>query len=152
MKYTYNYRLKKKTWGWYTYASEFIQYGIFLSGNTKENGAIYFDYIRNYTIKDFHNKFIGKDSNSAFIKSKIMNEMNIFNTSKLITGKKGDVIIFNPKCIHFGYDNTTAKERINLYLTFNKNEEGEHYITALKDKKLLLSNIGREKLEKRMRT
>lgn len=150
--YTYNYRLKKKTWGWYTYASEFIQYGIFLTNNNKENGSIYFDNIRDYTIQDFHNKFIKKDNNNAFIKNDIMNKLNIFNTSKLITGKKGNIIIFNPKCIHYGYENKTSNPRINLYLTFNKSEEGNNYNQSLKDKKLLLDKIGRKKLEERMKT
>lgn len=150
--YTYNYRLKKNTWGWYTYASEFIQYGIFLTDNNEENGSIYFDNIRNYTIEDFHNKFIGKDSNNAFIKNDIMNSMDIFNTSKLITGKKGNIIIFNPKCIHYGYENTTSNPRINLYLTFNKSKEGNYYNESLNDKKLLLENIGIKNLEKRMKT
>ena len=81
-----------------------------------------------------------------------MNKLNIFNTSKLITGKKGNIIIFNPKCIHYGYENKTSNTRINLYLTFNKSEEGNNYNQSLKDKKLLLDKIGRKKLEERMKT
>ena len=80
-----------------------------------------------------------------------MNEMNIYNTSKLITGKHGDIIIFNPKCIHYGYKNTTYKKRLNLYLTFNKKEDGDNYYTSRDDKKLVLENIGLDQIEKRMR-
>lgn len=147
--YTYNYRLNKKTMGWYTYAKSFIQYGIFLTDNTKDNGAIYIDKIRNYNINDFHKKFIGENSTDAFIKKNIMEELDIYNTAEILEGKKGSVVIFNPSCIHFGYKNSTNKDRINLYLTFNKTDEGDNYDLALHDKLLLLKNIGLQGIEKR---
>ena len=151
--YTYNYRLNKKTRGWYTYAPIFIQYGIFLTDNTENNGGIYFDNIRNYTLEDFHEKFIGNDSNDAFIKDSIIKEFNIDNNNcTLVDGNCGDIVIFNPNCIHFGYGNTTTELRLNLYLTFNKKEDGDFYWLAKKDKELLIDKIGLSELNKRMRS
>ena len=38
---TYNYRLKKKTPGWWTYASKFIHLNIMITDNTEQNGCMY---------------------------------------------------------------------------------------------------------------
>jgi len=125
---THNYRLNRLTHGWYEYASEFIQMGIFLTDNIKENGALYFDKIRINTTEDelysFHNNYIGSESTSAYIKNEVLKTHNIIENSILTEGKYGSVIIFNPNCIHFGYKNLTDSMRINLYLTFNKTIDG----------------------------
>ena len=38
---TYNYRLKKETTGWWTYASKFIHLNIMVTTNTEKNGCMY---------------------------------------------------------------------------------------------------------------
>jgi histidinol-phosphate aminotransferase len=150
---THNYRLNKITHGWYEYASEFIQFGILLTDNIKENGAIYFDKIRINTTTDelvnFHKNYIGSERKDSYIKDEVLKTHKIIENGVLMQGKLGSVFIFNPNCIHFGYENVTDNLRINLYLTFNKAIDGDNYDLAKKDKYILLQNIGIDGLNKR---
>ena len=58
---TYNYRLKKETPGWWTYASKFIHLNIMVTNNTEKNGCMYLAerestdpnyYIKKYFLND----------------------------------------------------------------------------------------------------
>ena len=58
---TYNYRLKKETPGWWTYASKFIHLQIMVTDNTEENGCLRickressdpYYYIKKYFLND----------------------------------------------------------------------------------------------------
>ena len=54
---SFNYRLNKKTFGWYTYSSKFINLSIMLSDNTIENGCLYINKLKSndnyYLFKEF---------------------------------------------------------------------------------------------------
>ena len=76
-----------------------------------------------------------------------MKEYNIYENSFKASGKKGSIIVFDPKCIHWSGKNQTGNRRLNLYLTFNDENGGDNYQVAQQDKALILQNIGQEKFD-----
>lgn len=137
---SFNYRLNKKTFGWYTYSSKFINLSIMLSDNTIENGCLYI------------NKLKSNDNYYLFKEFVIDGQNNKINMNKVhdnfypITGKKGSVIIFNPSCIHYSKNNISNEIRMNLYMTYSDKKDGDNYLLNLEDKKLITSNIGINKI------
>jgi len=137
---SFNYRLNKKTFGWYTYSSKFINLSIMLSDNTIENGCL------------FINKLKSNDNYYLFKEFVIEGQNNKINMNKVhdnfypITGKKGSVIIFNPSCIHYSKNNISNEIRMNLYMTYSDKKDGDNYLLNLEDKKLITSNIGIDKI------
>ena len=146
---TYNYRKKKETMGWYTYATEFIQFGIMMTDNNEENGCLNINDKITDDINHLYENYVDKESKSGYINPKVLKEKKILDNSTKIIGKKGSIFFFNPKCIHFSSINKTNETRDNLYLTFNKKSEGDNYQLARDDKELLLKEIGQEALDKR---
>ena len=146
---TYNYRLKKKTMGWYTYASEFIQYGIMLTDNNEENGCLNINDKITDDVNYLYENYVHKNSNSGYIAPEVLKDKKTIEKSTKIIGEKGTIFFFNPKCIHFSSINKSDHTRDNLYLTFNKKSEGDNYQLARNDKELLLKKIGQKELDKR---
>jgi|TARA_R110000824_G_scaffold242294_1_gene430959 ectoine hydroxylase-related dioxygenase (phytanoyl-CoA dioxygenase family) len=145
---SYNYRLKKETFGWRTHADKFINVAVYLSDNTVENGCMQIHKKISDDAEYLYENFVDKmKPGSAWIKEEKMKEHNIYENSFEASGKKGSIIVFDPKCIHWSGKNETSNRRLNLYLTFNDENGGDAYQVAQQDKALILQNIGQEKFE-----
>lgn len=132
---SFNYRLKKRTLGWYTYASKFFSLNIMLTDNTKKNGCLYVHKKLKGTPKFLLNKF--KLGDKPFFENK-----KIYENSIPIECKKGSILIFDNLCPHYSLNNKTKKVRSNIYLTYCNAKNNKVYDLFNYDKKLLLKNIG----------
>jgi len=131
---TYNYRLKKETKGWWTYASKFIHLQIMVTENTESNGCLHIckresrdpnHYIDKYFLND-------RSKKSGEIDFKFHEEIKI--KSKPVTGKKGTVLIFDPLCIHFSNVNESENLRDLFLVTYNCAKDGDNYEISDADK------------------
>lgn len=138
---TYNYRLKKETFGWYTYSSKFVNLTIMLTDNTINNGCLYINDIKSDDKSVIYDKFKVKKSNKIN-----MNKVNDGFTP--IIGKKGSILVFNPLCIHYSKNNHTDQTRKNIYLTYSRKKDGDNYMLNLNDKILAIKNKGKNVVEK----
>jgi hypothetical protein len=132
---SFNYRLKKKTLGWYTYASKFFSLNIMLTDNTKKNGCLYVHKKLKGSPKFLLNKF--KLGDKPFFENK-----KIYDNSIPVECKKGSILIFDNLCPHYSLNNKTKKVRSNIYLTYCNAKNNKVYDLFNSDKKLLLKNIG----------
>ena len=139
---SYNYRLKKETFGWYTYSSKFINLTIMLTDNTIENGCLYINKIKNNDINYIYNNFIINNQNNK------INMNNVNDGFYPITGKKGSILVFNPLCIHYSKNNYSNLTRKNIYLTYSNKNDGDNYLLNLNDKILAIKNKGKNNVEK----
>ena len=131
---TYNYRLKKETTGWWTYASKFIHLQIMVTDNTEENGCLHICkrestdpnyYIKKYFLND-------RSKKSGEIDSKFYDEIK--GRSKPVVGKKGTVLIFDPLCIHFSNSSNSDALRDLFLVTYNRAKEGDNFSASDIDK------------------
>lgn len=139
---SYNYRLKKNTFGWYNYSSKFINLTIMLTNNTIENGCIHINNIKSNDINFIYKNYIINNQNNKI-------DMNKVNDKFIpIIGKKGSIFVFNPLCIHYSLNNFSDKIRRNIYLTYNDKKDGDNYMLNLNDKILAINNKGLSNIEK----
>ena len=138
---SYNYRLKRNTLGWYTYARKFFTMNVMLDDNNYDNGCLYVHNKLKGTPNELYKKYI--NDIKPFFKNK-----KIENKSKPIIASKGSILIFDNLCPHFS-KNSTSKPRGNLYLTYSNSKNSEIYKIFNRDKKLLLENIGKKEYQKR---
>ena len=131
---TYNYRLKKETPGWWTYANKFIHLQIMITDNTEENGCLHIckresadpnHYIKKYFLNE-------RSIKSGETDPKFHNEIR--KNSRPITGKKGSVLIFDPLCLHFSDTNRTNDVRDLLLVTYNRLKDGDNFEISNIDK------------------
>lgn len=131
---TYNYRLKKNTPGWWTYANKFIHLNIMITDNTINNGCMHICkresedpnyYIKKYLITD-------RSIKSAETDTKFHKEIR--KKSIPITGKKGTVLIFDPLCLHFSDSNNSDDIRDLFLITYNRLKDGDNYEVSNLDK------------------
>ena len=139
---SYNYRLKKETFGWYTYSSKFVNLTIMLTDNTINNGCLYINNIKSDDKNVIYKDFIVNNQNNK------INMNKIHDGFTPIIGKKGSILVFNPLCIHYSKNNQTNQTRKNIYLTYSKKKDGDNYMLNLNDKKLVIHNKGKCKVEK----
>ncbi len=131
---TYNYRLKKDTPGWWTYATKFIHLNIMVTDNTEKNGCMYIcdreSTDPNYYIKKY---FLNERSiKSGETDPKFHEEIR--KRSIPVTGKKGSVLIFDPLCLHYS-DNNNSEDLRDLFLvTYNRIKDGDNYKLSNLDK------------------
>jgi hypothetical protein len=135
---SFNYRLKKRTPGWYTYASKFFSLNIMLTDNSKKNGCLYVHKKLKGSPKFLLNKL--KLTDKPFFENK-----KIYENSTPIECKKGSILIFDNLCPHYSLNNKTKKVRSNIYLTYSNAKNKKVYDLFNHDKKLLLKNIGLKK-------
>lgn len=131
---TYNYRLKKETKGWWTYASKFIHLQIMVVDNTKKNGCLHICkresadpdyYISKYFLND-------RSKKSGEIDEKFHEDIK--KRSVPVTGRKGAVLIFDPLCIHFSNQNETEDLRDLFLITYNRASDGDNFEISDVDK------------------
>ena len=124
---TYNYRLKKETPGWWTYASKFIHLNIMVTTNTEKNGCMYIakreSIDPNYYIKKY---FLNERSiKSGETDPKFHDEIK--KRSFPIIGKKGSILIFDPLCLHYSNNNNSDDLRDLFLITYNRAKDGDNY-------------------------
>lgn len=139
---SFNYRLNKETFGWYTYSSKFINVSIMLTDNNEDNGCLYINPIKSNDINYIYNTFIINNQNNRIDMNKISDGF------KPIIGSKGSVLFFNPLCIHYSLNNCIENIRKNIYLTYSDAKDGDNYNLNLEDKKLVINNLGKHQVEK----
>jgi len=131
---TYNYRLKKETPGWWTYASKFIHLNIMVTTNTERNGCMYIAkresedpnyYIEKYFLND-------RSIKSGETDPKFHEEIK--KRSIPVTGKKGSILIFDPLCLHYSNNNNSGDLRDLFLVTYNKASDGDNYEVSNIDK------------------
>ena len=61
-----------------------------------------------------------------------------YNSATAVTGKIGDILVFNPLCPHFSHTNNTKSKRNTFLVTFNGKKDGDKYYLSDYDKKLSL--------------
>ena len=132
---TYNYRLKKETPGWWTYANKFIHLNIMVTDNTEDNGCMYIckreSTDPNYYIKKY---FLNERSiKSGETDPKFHDEIK--KRSEPVIGKKGTVLIFDPLCLHYSDNNNSDKLRDLFLVTYNRIKDGDNYKISDLDKK-----------------
>ncbi len=131
---TYNYRLKKETPGWWTYASKFIHLNIMVTTNTEKNGCMYIakreSIDPNYYIKKY---FLNERSiKSGETDPKFHDEIK--KRSFPIIGKKGSILIFDPLCLHYSNNNNSDDLRDLFLITYNRAKDGDNYELSNIDK------------------
>ncbi len=131
---TYNYRLKKETPGWWTYATKFIHLNIMVTDNTLDNGCMYIckreSTDPNYYIKKY---FLNERSiKSGETDPKFHDEIR--KRSIPVTGKKGSVLIFDPLCLHYSDNNNSDSLRDLFLVTYNRMKDGDNYKVSDLDK------------------
>ena len=137
---TYNYRLKKETPGWWTYATKFIHLNIMVTENTTENGCMYIckrestdpnHYIKKYFLNERSIK--SGETDPKFHKE-------IRERSIPVTGKKGSVLIFDPLCLHYSDNNNSNNLRDLFLITYNRLKDGDNYKVSDLDKQNALKH------------
>ena len=105
-----------KTTKWARFSSIFTSAMITLTESTIENGCL-------EVVQDFHKRgWIAGDPDSGLLSEQQIKEMNFIK----IPTKAGDVIFFDSFTPHRSNNNNSKELRINLYLTYNKKNEGDH--------------------------
>ena len=131
---TYNYRLKKETPGWWTYATKFVHLNIMVTDNTEKNGCMYIAKRESTDPNYYINKYF---LNERSIKSgetdpKFHDEIK--KRSIPVTGKKGTVLIFDPLCLHYSENNISDDLRDLFLVTYNRAKDGDNYKLSNIDK------------------
>jgi ectoine hydroxylase-related dioxygenase (phytanoyl-CoA dioxygenase family) len=131
---TYNYRLKKETPGWWTYATKFVHLNIMVTDNTEKNGCMYIAQRESTDPNYYINKYF---LNERSIKSgetdpKFHDEIK--KRSIPVTGKKGTVLIFDPLCLHYSENNISNDLRDLFLVTYNRAKDGDNYKLSNIDK------------------
>jgi len=131
---TYNYRLKKKTPGWWTYASKFIHLNIMVTTNTEKNGCMYIAKRESEDPNYYINKYF---INERSIKSgetdpKFHDEIK--KRSVPVTGNKGSILIFDPLCLHYSNNNDSEDLRDLFLITYNRAKDGDNFELSNIDK------------------
>lgn len=124
---TYNYRLKKETPGWWTYATKFIHLNIMVTDNTENNGCMHIcereSTDPNYYIEKY---FLNERSiKSGETDPKFHDEIR--KRSQPVVGKKGTVLIFDPLCLHYSENNNSDKLRDLFLVTYNRAKDGDNH-------------------------
>lgn len=109
--------------GWDKYAQTFVSIAIFLSENTKENGAISFD--KTGEVVEWQ-KWVPMSEDAD-----VFEDHERFD---LVTGLPGDAVIFDSFVPHGSPQNKTPTPRWNLYLTFNAKKFGDQRQQYFADK------------------
>jgi len=134
----YNYRLKKQMNGWFTYASKFIHVQILLSPNTRKNGCLHICNKENDDPKYYQKKYFNDKRSKTTSEFPKKFHKKFYKSAVAVTGKIGDVLIFNPLCPHFSHTNNTKSKRNTFLITFNGRKDGNKYYLSDYDKKLSL--------------
>lgn len=136
---TYNYRLKKKTNGWFIYAKKFIHLQILLSDNSKKNGCLHICKIESEDPEFYQKKYF--INNWSKISSEFPTKFHkkFYKSGIPFTGKAGDVLIFNPLCPHFSFTNKTNSMRDTFLITFNEKKYKSKYHLSNRDKQLVIN-------------
>jgi ectoine hydroxylase-related dioxygenase (phytanoyl-CoA dioxygenase family) len=105
-----------KTVKWAKFGSMFISAMITLTESTVENGCL-------EVAQGIHKHgWITEHPNSGLLTEQQIEEMNFVK----IPTKPGDVIFFDSFTPHRSKNNYSKEQRINMYLTYNKKNEGDH--------------------------
>ena len=139
---TYNYRLKKKTNGWFIYAKKFIHLQILLSKNTKKNGCLNICKLESENPSYYQKKYFKTKWSKVSSEFPKQFHKKFYKSGKPFTGKEGDVLIFNPLCPHFSFTNKTNSKRDTFLITFNGKSDGNNYKLSNYDKKLVVDKKG----------
>ena len=135
---TYNYRLKKKTNGWFIYAKKFIHLQILLSKNTKKNGCLNICKLESENPSYYQKNILKQNGQKFLLNFQKQFHKKFYKSGKPFTGKEGDVLIFNPLCPHFSFTNKTNSKRDTFLITFNGKSDGDNYKLSNYDKKLVV--------------
>ena len=135
---TYNYRLKKKTNGWFIFAKKFIHLQILLSKNTKKNGCLNICKLESEDPIYYQKKYFKTKWSKVSSEFPKQFHKKFYKTGKPFTGKAGDVLIFNPLCPHFSFTNKTNSKRDTFLITFNGKSDGDNFKLNNYDKKLVV--------------
>lgn len=119
----------KKEKGWYIYCEWFINAVIFIDENTQESGPLEIAYEHKGNFSELIKNT--KRDGSPNLKADIEKRCNF----EVLNTNAGDIAIFTNRCPHRSRVNMSNKIRRNLYLTFNKYEDGDHYNRYFNDKK-----------------
>ena len=96
---TYNYRLKKKTTGWWTYASKFIHLNIMITDNTEQNGCMYIAKRESHDPNHYIKKYFLNERSIMSGETDPKFHSEIKNRSKPVIGKRGSVFLIHCVCI-----------------------------------------------------
>lgn len=131
---TYNYRLKKETPGWWTYASKFIHLNIMVTDNTEDNGCMHICKRESHDPNYYINKYFLTDRSIKSGETDPKFHDEIKKRSVPITGKKGTVLIFDPLCLHYSNSNMSDNLRDLFLITYNRLKDGDNYEVSNIDK------------------
>ena len=134
----YNYRLKKQMNGWFSYASKFIHVQILLSPNTLKNGCLHICKKESDDPKYYQKKYFKDKRSKTTSEFPKKFHKKFYNSATAVTGKIGDILVFNPLCPHFSHTNNTKSKRNTFLVTFNGKKDGDKYYLSDYDKKLSL--------------
>jgi len=104
-----------KTTKWGQYGTIFLNAMITLTESTIENGCL-------EVAPGIHRKGLISKDDSGLLSDSEISEMSFIK----IPTSPGDVIFFDAFTPHRSKGNFTDKQRINLYLTYNRKSEGDH--------------------------
>ena len=110
--------------GWDEYGSEFLSVLIAVEDSNTANACVEFD-----TSGLYKDRLVGPLW-EPLDPSELPNLM-----MQPIETKAGDIIIFNSYVPHGSESNTSNQRRCNIYLTYNKQSDGNHRITYFEDKR-----------------
>ena len=112
--------------GWNAYGDFYISMGIAVDKNRKENAALSFMNSGNYERKLMSKEWepLSKDDPPYTPKDEYV----------LLEADPGDVIFFDAFVPHGSPPNTSNKSRRNIFLTFNRESDGNKRIQYYKDK------------------
>jgi len=111
--------------GWSKYSDLFVTMCIAIDENTNENACLKFPAEKNYKHK---RELVGDEW--EVLSSKQLNGLEMEN----VTLSPGDAVFFDSYIPHCSDENLSAKNRRNLYITFNKASHGDFRIEYYKDK------------------
>ena len=131
---TYNYRLKKETPGWWTYASKFIHLNIMVTDNTIDNGCMHICKRESSDPNHYIKKYFLNERSVRSGETDPRFHEEIKKKSIPITGKKGSVLIFDPLCLHHSESNLSGDVRDLFLITYNRLSDGDNYEISNIDK------------------
>lgn len=111
--------------GWWKYSSNFISLVISVQKSTEKNGCLEFDISGNNS-----KKLLTKEMKSLRVDKLKKPKFKKFKLNP------GDVVFFNSYVPHRSKSNLSNKSRAQIYLTFNKKNEGNFRKKYFNDKKL----------------
>ncbi len=112
--------------GWNTYCDFFITMGIVVDGNRKENAALSFMKSGNYERKLMTEEWLPlSDDDPPYSPEE---------EYMLLEADPGDVIFFDSHVPHGSPANTSDRSRRNIFLTFNRQSDGDMRAKYYEDK------------------